>query len=190
MEKKSRLVVICDVKRMFQRSLFVFFILGVVATIAFYYVNMDEQSTDIPLVPSAYTYNSLDGCDLFSGKWVYDNDSYPLYRELQCPYITGDFACGKYGRMDSIYQEWRWQPHTCTLPRFDAKEVLERLMNKRVIFVGDSVNRNQWVSMVCMLQTVIPVERQVMERINPHVSLLSFKALGKFSTENSSCGFA
>ncbi|PWA70582.1 PC-Esterase [Artemisia annua] len=97
-------------------------------------------------------YNLLDGYDLFSGKWVFDNESYPLYKELDCPYVSGEFACVQYGRMDSMYRQWRWQPQACNLPRFDARIILERLSGKRILFVGDSLNRNQFVSMVCMLR--------------------------------------
>ncbi|KAL7586702.1 hypothetical protein Lser_V15G39447 [Lactuca serriola] len=154
-------------------------ITGALVTIALYYVNInnnEEEKASRPLVIyDTSVYDSLEGCDLFSGKWVHDNDSYPLYKDSDCPYIRGDYACGQYGRMDSKYQQWRWQPSACNLPRFDAKEALERLRGKRVIFIGDSVNRNQWVSMVCMLQAVIPLGRKKMQKIHG-VSLFTFKA--------------
>lgn len=122
MEKKKRLVKIWDVKHMFESSLIIFFIIGALTTTAVYYVNTDEQYTSTPASPatvahSPSVYDSLEGCDLFSGKWVHDNDTYPLYKEQECPYIPGEFACGQYGRMDSKYQQWRWQPHDCSLPR-------------------------------------------------------------------------
>ncbi|KAF8043427.1 hypothetical protein BT93_A1688 [Corymbia citriodora subsp. variegata] len=88
-------------------------------------------------------------CDLFSGRWVFDNTSRPLYKEGQCKKV-GQLACRKHGRRDLKYQQWRWQPHGCDLPRFNATALLERLRNKRLMFVGDSLNRSQWASLVCM----------------------------------------
>ncbi|XP_022017084.1 protein trichome birefringence-like 34 isoform X2 [Helianthus annuus] len=175
MEKKRRMVGIWDVKHMFESSIIIFFIIGALATTAVYYVNSDEQDTSLPVTPSVNVYESLNGCDLFSGKWVYDNESYPLYKEAQCPYLPGEFSCGQYGRTDFKYQQWRWQPNGCNLPRFDAKVILRRLRGKRIIFVGDSVNRNQWLSMVCMLQSVIPLGLKKMQKV-ANVSLFTFKA--------------
>nr|XP_043621358.1 protein trichome birefringence-like 34 [Erigeron canadensis] len=182
MRKKKLLV--WDMNNMIESIFMMLLIIGALATMVFYYVGMINEEKIIMIkrptqvVYNTSIYDSLDGCDLFSGKWVPsgDNyDSYPLYKELECPYIFGDFACRKYGRMDFNYQKWRWQPHSCNLPRFDAKEVLERLRGKRIIFIGDSVNKNQWLSLVCMLQGVIPVGLKKMKKIR-HVSLITFKA--------------
>lgn len=57
--------------------------------------------------------------------------------------------------------------------RFNATKFLEKLRNKRLVFVGDSVNRNQWVSMVCMVEHFIPDGRKM--RVY-NGSLISFKA--------------
>ncbi|CAI9097296.1 OLC1v1033685C1 [Oldenlandia corymbosa var. corymbosa] len=100
--------------------------------------------------------NSSPQCNLFSGKWVFDNQSYPLYKERQCKFMSDQLACEKFGRKDLGYQNWRWQPHHCDLPRFNATALLERLRNKRLVYVGDSLNRGQWVSMVCLVETMMP----------------------------------
>ncbi|KAL1819175.1 hypothetical protein DCAR_0415409 [Daucus carota subsp. sativus] len=100
--------------------------------------------------------HSSESCDLFSGKWVFDNESYPLYQEDECTFMSDQLACQKFGRKDLNYQHWRWQPHQCNLPRFNATVLLERLRNKRMVFVGDSLNRGQWVSMVCLVDKSIP----------------------------------
>ncbi|KAL1153699.1 hypothetical protein V6Z11_A09G194200 [Gossypium hirsutum] len=39
-----------------------------------------------------------ESCDVFSGKWVFDNQSYPLYKESDCPYMSDQLACHKHGR--------------------------------------------------------------------------------------------
>ncbi|XP_049407527.1 protein trichome birefringence-like 34 [Solanum stenotomum] len=102
------------------------------------------------------TYSSSNNkCNLFSGKWVFDNESYPLYKEQDCKFMSDQLACQKFGRKDLNYQHWRWQPHQCDIPRFNATTLLEKLRNKRLVFVGDSLNRGQWVSMVCLIDTAV-----------------------------------
>ncbi|GJM97051.1 hypothetical protein PR202_ga13947 [Eleusine coracana subsp. coracana] len=111
-------------------------------------------------------------CDMSSGRWVYDDKAYPLYKESSCKFMSDQAACHKFGRTDLRYQHWRWQPHRCDLPRFDAFKLLRKLRNKRLAFVGDSLNRNQWVSMVCLIDTATPTLHKYM---SGNGSLVSFK---------------
>lgn len=57
------------------------------------------------------------GCDVFSGRWVWDDVARPLYEESECPYIQPQLTCQEHGRPDKDYQHWRWQPNDCSLPR-------------------------------------------------------------------------
>ncbi|KAG9446124.1 hypothetical protein H6P81_012252 [Aristolochia fimbriata] len=102
----------------------------------------------------------IKNCNVFEGEWVQGDDEgggrRPLYEEKECPYLTKQVTCQRNGRSDSLYQKWRWEPHQCKLPRLDALNLLEILRNRRMMFVGDSIQRSQWESMVCLLQSVIP----------------------------------
>ncbi|KAL3373280.1 hypothetical protein AABB24_005339, partial [Solanum stoloniferum] len=103
-----------------------------------------------------------EGCDVFSGSWVWDSKSRPLYTE-DCPYIQPQLTCQQHGRPDNDYLYWRWQPHSCSIPSFNATLMLESLRGKRMLFVGDSLNRGQFVSMVCLLHQHLPENAKSME---------------------------
>lgn len=62
------------------------------------------------------------------------------------------------------------------LIRFNATALLERLRNKRLVFVGDSLNRGQWVSMVCLVESVVPPSLKFMHTL-ANGSLNIFKAI-------------
>ncbi|TYG71515.1 hypothetical protein ES288_D05G402900v1 [Gossypium darwinii] len=108
-----------------------------------------------------------ESCNLFEGKWVWDNVSYPLYEENSCPYLVKQTTCLKNGRPDSFYQNWRWQPQACNLPRFDPLKLLDILRDKRLMFIGDSVQRAQFESMVCLVQSVVPKGKKSFKRDPP-----------------------
>ncbi|KAK7337524.1 hypothetical protein VNO77_18103 [Canavalia gladiata] len=101
------------------------------------------------------------GCDLTKGYWVFD-ERYPLYSKA-CSFIDEGFDCEGNGRLDRNYSKWRWHPKDCDLPRFNATKMLELIRGKRLVFVGDSINRNQWESMLCMLLGAIKDPKRVYE---------------------------
>ncbi|XP_052142070.1 protein trichome birefringence-like 1 [Oryza glaberrima] len=105
---------------------------------------------------------AMASCDMFYGNWVRD-DSYPLYPEGSCPHIDESFNCPLNGRPDNAYQRLRWQPSGCSIPRLNPSDMLERLRGKRLVFVGDSLNRNMWESLVCILRNSVKDKRKVFE---------------------------
>ncbi|KAL7265619.1 hypothetical protein ACSBR1_003412 [Camellia fascicularis] len=135
----------------------------------------EEDDHEVTKQESGKNESSSSRCEFFSGKWVFDNNSYPLYKEQDCTFMSDQLACHKFGRKDLSYQNWRWQPHHCDLPRFNATALLERLRNKRLVFVGDSLNRGQWVSMVCLVETSIP--NKELKSMHTNGSLITFRAI-------------
>ncbi|KAI3674842.1 hypothetical protein L2E82_51958 [Cichorium intybus] len=166
MGKKHYSIPLWDMKTMFQCGLVMSF-LGGLAILSFYINNIYQEAINSNVKVTLATMTSTkenentdantnrklfydkrrlkitplsltDTCDLFSGRWVHDNKSrYPLYKEDECPYLHADLACLTYGRKDSKYQQWRWQPNGCDFPR------------------------NQWDSMMCMLHSSIPGKKKV-----------------------------
>ncbi|XP_037449927.1 protein trichome birefringence-like 19 [Triticum dicoccoides] len=93
-------------------------------------------------------------CDVAKGEWVPDPAA-PYYTNATCPLIDARQDCMKYGKpgIESILR-WRWQPHGCDLPRFDAAAFLRLVRGKSMAFVGDSVARNHMQSLMCLLAEV------------------------------------
>ncbi|KAG5520855.1 hypothetical protein RHGRI_033430 [Rhododendron griersonianum] len=94
--------------------------------------------------------DSVGNCDIFDGRWVRD-ETKPYYPAGSCPFIDKDFDCHLNGRPDGEYLKWKWKPYGCDIPSFNATDFLERLRGKKLVFVGDSLNRNMWESLVCIL---------------------------------------
>lgn len=69
-----------------------------------------NQSLPLALPPAA--------CDLSAGRWVFDDASFPLYYEEECRFLTLQVTCARNGRRDDKFQQWRWQPNDCSLPRY------------------------------------------------------------------------
>lgn len=52
--------------------------------------------------------------------------------------------------------------------RFDGLKMMEMLRDKRLMFVGDSVQRGMFESMVCLVQSALPSDlRMSLQRIPP-----------------------
>lgn len=114
---------------------------------------------------------SVRACNFTQGKWIYDQ-TYPLY-DATCPYLSTAVTCRKNGRPDSDYEKWRWKPYGCSIPRFNALGFLGRMRNKRIMLVGDSIVRNQWESLVCLVHSVVPANRKTVIYNGPVMAFLA-----------------
>ncbi|KAF7078644.1 hypothetical protein CFC21_083045 [Triticum aestivum] len=102
---------------------------------------------------------AVEACDLTRGQWVPDDEP-PYYTNLTCPFIDDLQNCMKFGKPGGLdLMRWRWKPDGCDLPRFDAGRFLEAMRGKSIAFVGDSLARNHFKSLLCILSQVAePVE--------------------------------
>ncbi|CAL5195976.1 unnamed protein product [Lathyrus oleraceus] len=99
---------------------------------------------------------SLNGsgkCNLFVGDWVSDLAE-PMYTNESCRVIEPHQNCMRNGKPDLGYLYWRWNPKECELPKFNANKFLNRMRNKAMAFIGDSISRNHVQSLLCILSQV------------------------------------
>lgn len=52
--------------------------------------------------------------------------------------------------------------------RLDGRRLLDLLRGKRLVFVGDSLNRNMWESLVCILRNSVKDQSKVYEANGRH----------------------
>ncbi|KAJ4965712.1 hypothetical protein NE237_017561 [Protea cynaroides] len=89
-------------------------------------------------------------CNYAKGKWVADSRR-PLYSGFGCKrWLSGMWACRLTQRTDS-FEGFRWQPENCDMPNFEGSAFLRRMKDKTLAFVGDSLGRQQFQSLVCMV---------------------------------------
>uniref|UniRef100_A0A7C9EXS8 Uncharacterized protein n=1 Tax=Opuntia streptacantha TaxID=393608 RepID=A0A7C9EXS8_OPUST len=94
-------------------------------------------------------------CDINDGKWVHKPEGKPIYYDSDCPFLEEKMNCRSNGRPDFEYHNWVWEPRDCDFVQFNGTDMLEKLRGKRMIVVGDSMNRNQWESLACLLYSAV-----------------------------------
>ncbi|OAY76313.1 Protein trichome birefringence-like 11 [Ananas comosus] len=160
------------------------FTTGTAAAVFFMLLLLLVQLNDIFMLPRAARGGGGGGrdsenCDLTEGEWVWEEGRRLIYEPAECPFVDEGFRCTENGRPDSFYADWRWRPANCNLPRFDARNMLEKLRDKRLAFVGDSIGRNQWESLLCMLSTAVQNKSSIYEvngnPITKHMGFLAFR---------------
>ncbi|KAI0516252.1 hypothetical protein KFK09_008924 [Dendrobium nobile] len=90
-------------------------------------------------------------CNYAKGKWVVDKRR-PLYSGSGCKkWLSEMWACRLTKRTDFSFETYRWQPKNCEMPEFEGSAFLNRMQHKTLAFVGDSLGRQQFQSMMCMI---------------------------------------
>ncbi|GKD52068.1 trichome birefringence-like protein 14 [Tanacetum coccineum] len=90
-------------------------------------------------------------CNYGKGRWVKD-DSRPLYSGFGCKqWLSGMWACRLTQRTDFGYEKLKWQPKDCKMDDFTGPNFLKRMQDKTLAFIGDSLGRQQFQSLMCMI---------------------------------------
>ncbi|CAN1167560.1 Protein trichome birefringence-like 13 [Linum perenne] len=107
---------------------------------------------------------SSGSCNYADGSWVYDPDRSSERYDSTCKEIFKGWNCIASGKANARdIPKWRWQPNGCNLPHFDPLAFLETYRDTNIAcnyhflctgFVGDSLNRNMFVSLFCTLRRV------------------------------------
>lgn len=89
-------------------------------------------------------------CNYAKGKWVADSRR-PLYPGSGCKqWLSAMWACRLMERTDFSYEGYRWQPKDCKMPEFERSSFLRRMQDRTIAFIGDSLGRQQFQSLMCM----------------------------------------
>uniref|UniRef100_A0A7N0UVP0 Trichome birefringence-like N-terminal domain-containing protein n=1 Tax=Kalanchoe fedtschenkoi TaxID=63787 RepID=A0A7N0UVP0_KALFE len=100
---------------------------------------------------SVVTPKEKQACKYGKGKWVTD-ESRPLYSGFKCKsWLSEMWACRLTQRTDFAYEKLRWQPKDCDMEDFQGDKFLARMRHKTLAFIGDSLGRQQFQSMMCMI---------------------------------------
>ncbi|XVF88912.1 hypothetical protein PTKIN_Ptkin19aG0088900 [Pterospermum kingtungense] len=90
-------------------------------------------------------------CNYAKGKWVID-DRRPLYSGFGCKqWLAPMWACRLMQRQDFAFEKLRWQPEDCEMEEFQVSKFFKRMQHKTLAFVGDSLGRQQFQSIMCMI---------------------------------------
>ncbi|XP_074561243.1 protein trichome birefringence-like 14 [Curcuma longa] len=90
-------------------------------------------------------------CNFAKGEWVADKGR-PLYSGFECKqWLSKPWSCRLTQRPDFSYEKFRWKPENCDMPEFEGSNFLRRLQDKTIALVGDSLGRQQFQSLMCMV---------------------------------------
>jgi len=88
-------------------------------------------------------------CDYTRGRWVRSNATVRAYDVSTC-LRDRNVRCALNGKSRE-WLSWRWKPESCSLPPFSARKFLHYLRGKSMAMVGDSITRNMYDSLLCLL---------------------------------------
>ncbi|KAI5384164.1 protein trichome birefringence-like 14 isoform X1 [Lathyrus oleraceus] len=108
------------------------------------------QSSDFLHKKDLKSSSRNEACNYANGKWVADSRR-PLYSGFNCKqWLSSMWSCRMTQRPDFSFEGFRWQPKNCDMQEFDRSMFLRKMKDKTIAFIGDSLGRQQFQSLMCM----------------------------------------
>ncbi|KAJ6353786.1 hypothetical protein OIU76_002749 [Salix suchowensis] len=99
---------------------------------------------------TTYVLSSFQTAIIPKGRWVADSRR-PLYSGFECKqWLSEMWACRLMQRTDFSFEGYRWQPENCKMLEFEKSAFLRRMQDRTIAFIGDSLGRQQFQSLMCM----------------------------------------
>ncbi|XP_004502954.1 protein trichome birefringence-like 14 isoform X2 [Cicer arietinum] len=90
-------------------------------------------------------------CNFAKGRWI-ANKRRPLYSGFGCKqWLSPMWSCRLTRRPDFSFEGYHWQPENCDVPEFDPSGFFRKMQDKTIAFIGDSLGRQQFQSLMCMV---------------------------------------
>nr|XP_034890586.1 protein trichome birefringence-like 14 isoform X3 [Populus alba] len=106
----------------------------------------ETEDGDADTKPSS----KIKDCNYSKGRWVADS-RWPLYSGSECKqWLSEMWACRLTQRTDFSFEGYRWQPENCKMLEFEKSAFLRRMQDRTIAFIGDSLGRQQFQSLMCM----------------------------------------
>ncbi|XP_042006061.1 protein trichome birefringence-like 12 [Salvia splendens] len=116
------------------------------------YLILFHSSFPLLLPQSKTPISPLTSCNLSDGRWLLDPSRNPAY-DSACPFHRNAWNCLKNQRANMArINSWKWSPHACDLDRLDPVRFLNLMRDRSIGLVGDSLNENFLVALLCVLR--------------------------------------
>ncbi|KAB2636129.1 protein trichome birefringence-like 13 [Pyrus ussuriensis x Pyrus communis] len=147
------------------RKVPLFPLLSLVCFVSIFLLISSIRKTSVPPRPhnASFEFQKTEGsnpslrggsCDYSDGSWIRSPDDPPRY-DNTCKEIFKGWNCISSGKSNGReLLKWRWKPKGCDLPPFHPIRFLKMYRDTSIGFVGDSLNRNMFVSLFCSLKRV------------------------------------
>ncbi|KAJ7957039.1 Protein trichome birefringence-like [Quillaja saponaria] len=112
--------------------------------------SMSAHSLETQDIADVASSSSIKVCNYAKGRWVADRRR-PLYSGFGCKqWLSPMWACRLTQRPDFSFEGYRWLPQNCEMPEFERFAFVKRMQDKTIAFIGDSLGRQQFQSLMCM----------------------------------------